>query len=225
MKVYLGGTANGSIWRESLIPHLKIDYYNPIVNGKPNEGDFYYEKNEAYDCNYYLYVVTPVMQTGYTIAEAINHSNRFKEKVIFCLLRNDTQRTEEDNCISHHFSDYEYDTYTRIGEMIKKNGGHFYTSLNDVATFLNVGLTSSFAHKLYSKLGNAKFHYYDEYEIKKAKETSKCCRDYINNEITEIDFIKMLAKNYCIEDICNFYGNCDNDCFACMCKYFNVKEK
>lgn len=30
-KVFLGGTCNGSIWREKLIPLLKIDYFNPVV--------------------------------------------------------------------------------------------------------------------------------------------------------------------------------------------------
>lgn len=32
MKVFLGGTYNGSNWREKLIPNLKIDYFNPIVS-------------------------------------------------------------------------------------------------------------------------------------------------------------------------------------------------
>ena len=31
MKVFLGGTWNGSTWRKKVIPYLEIDYYNPIV--------------------------------------------------------------------------------------------------------------------------------------------------------------------------------------------------
>ena len=30
-KVFLGGTCNGSDWRKKLIPKLKIDYFNPVV--------------------------------------------------------------------------------------------------------------------------------------------------------------------------------------------------
>ena len=30
-KVFLGGTCNGSRWREKIIPMLKIDYFNPVV--------------------------------------------------------------------------------------------------------------------------------------------------------------------------------------------------
>jgi hypothetical protein len=30
-KVFLGGTCNGSTWRDSLVKSLKIDYFNPVV--------------------------------------------------------------------------------------------------------------------------------------------------------------------------------------------------
>ena len=32
MKVFLGGTVNGSNWREYVIPRLNIDYFNPVVS-------------------------------------------------------------------------------------------------------------------------------------------------------------------------------------------------
>ena len=31
MKVFLGGTCNGSNWREELIKELDIDYFNPVI--------------------------------------------------------------------------------------------------------------------------------------------------------------------------------------------------
>ncbi len=30
-KVFLGGTCNGSLWRDALIKKLNIDYFNPVV--------------------------------------------------------------------------------------------------------------------------------------------------------------------------------------------------
>ena len=33
-KVFLGGTCNNSTWRDELIPQLKIDYFNPVVETK-----------------------------------------------------------------------------------------------------------------------------------------------------------------------------------------------
>ena len=32
VKVFLGGTCNNSTWRDTLIPLLKIDYFNPVVD-------------------------------------------------------------------------------------------------------------------------------------------------------------------------------------------------
>ena len=32
MKVFLGGTLNGSRWRDELIPKLHIDYFNPLTD-------------------------------------------------------------------------------------------------------------------------------------------------------------------------------------------------
>ena len=31
MKVFLGGTCNGSRWRNELIPLLECEYFNPVV--------------------------------------------------------------------------------------------------------------------------------------------------------------------------------------------------
>jgi len=31
-RVFLGGTCNNSKWRDVLIPRLKIDYFNPVVD-------------------------------------------------------------------------------------------------------------------------------------------------------------------------------------------------
>ena len=36
-KVFLGGTCNGSTWRDELIPMLNIDYFNPVVENWTSE--------------------------------------------------------------------------------------------------------------------------------------------------------------------------------------------
>ena len=32
MKVFLGGTCAGSKWRDNIIPQLKCEYFNPVVD-------------------------------------------------------------------------------------------------------------------------------------------------------------------------------------------------
>jgi len=36
-EVFLGGTCNGSKWRDILIPRLKISYFNPVVDNWTEE--------------------------------------------------------------------------------------------------------------------------------------------------------------------------------------------
>jgi len=31
-RAFLGGTCNGSLWREELIKMLTVDYFNPVVD-------------------------------------------------------------------------------------------------------------------------------------------------------------------------------------------------
>lgn len=36
LKFFLGGTTNNTNWRDKLIPKLKIDYFNPVVDELKN---------------------------------------------------------------------------------------------------------------------------------------------------------------------------------------------
>ena len=85
MKVFLGGTCNGSNWREKLIPKLKIDYFNPLVSNwdKKAQLNEIKEKNKA---DFLLFVITPLMTGVYSIAEVVDASNKKPEKTILCIL-------------------------------------------------------------------------------------------------------------------------------------------
>ena len=55
-KVFLGGTVNGSTWREQLIPLLdesKISYFNPVVEDW-NEQVQQEEIRQRKECDYVL---------------------------------------------------------------------------------------------------------------------------------------------------------------------------
>ena len=60
MKVFLGGTCNGSKWRDQLIPLLKIDYFNPVVKDWNEEAQAEEERQKA-ESDFCLYVITPKM--------------------------------------------------------------------------------------------------------------------------------------------------------------------
>jgi hypothetical protein len=127
MKVFLGGTCNGSTWRETLIPQLEIEYFNPVVPDWTYEA---YEKElqERETCDFCLYVITPKMTGVYSIAEVIDDSNKRPEKTIFCFIKNDEDK---------EFDAFQMKSLTNTGKMVTGNGGKVLTSLEEVANFLN----------------------------------------------------------------------------------------
>ena len=126
-KVFLGGTCNNSTWRDKLIPLLKIDYFNPVVDDwTPECQDEEIRQREL--CDYCLYTITPKMTGVYSIAEVVDDSNKRPEKTILCVL-------DEDNESS--FSETQIKSLKQVKEMVKNNGANVFDSLEDIASFLN----------------------------------------------------------------------------------------
>lgn len=126
-KVFLGGTCNNSTWRDKLIPLLKIDYFNPVVDDwTPECQDEEIRQRES--CDYCLYTITPKMTGVYSIAEVVDDSNKRPEKTILCVL-------DEDNESS--FSETQIKSLKQVKEMVKNNGANVFDSLEDIASFLN----------------------------------------------------------------------------------------
>ena len=129
-KVFLGGTCNGSQWREILKPKLTIDYYDPVVPHW-NEEAYQRELREREECDYCLYVITPKMVGFYSVAEVIDDSNKRPNKTVFCTIDKDEDAM---------FSKKQVNSLLAIGRMVQMNGGHWLINLDDVALFLNEGI-------------------------------------------------------------------------------------
>ena len=126
-KVFLGGTCNNSTWRDKLIPLLKIDYFNPVVDDwTPECQDEEIRQRES--CDYCLYTITPKMTGVYSIAEVVDDSNKRPEKTILCVLDEDDENS---------FSETQIKSLKQVKEMVKNNGANVFDSLEDIASFLN----------------------------------------------------------------------------------------
>ena len=125
IKVFLGGTCNESTWRDELIPMLKIDYFNPVVDDWTSEC-MIEEIKQREMCDYCLIVITPAMTGVYSIAEVVDDSNKRPEKTIFCILNTDNK-----------FSDSQMRSLNSVSKMVEQNGGYFVSTLNEVAHWLN----------------------------------------------------------------------------------------
>lgn len=127
--VFLGGTCNGSDWRDRLIKMLRVSYFNPVVPDW-NEAACLRELQERETCDFCLYVITPLMTGVYSIAEVVDDSNKRPSKTLFCVLLEDKGAVEE-------FSMAKEKSLEAVKKMVRKNGAHVFETLEDVAKFLN----------------------------------------------------------------------------------------
>jgi len=126
-KVFLGGTCNGSTWRDEIIPLLEIDYFNPVVDDwTPKHQEI--EREERKECDFCLYVITPKMKGVYSIAEAIDDSNKKPGKTIFVLLR------EHEGL---RFDEAQWRSLSAVSNMIRRNGASVAFDLTSTAKIVN----------------------------------------------------------------------------------------
>ena len=126
-KVFLGGTCNDSKWRETIIPLLKINYFNPVVKNWTEEAQKE-ELKQREECSFVLYTITPLMTGVYSIAEVIDDSNKRPHKTIFVTLPKDGDK---------EFTPQQLKSLKAVGDMVTRNGGETFNSLEDAANYLN----------------------------------------------------------------------------------------
>lgn len=143
-KVFLGGTCNGSKWREEIKPLLKINYYDPICCGEWTEEAYKRELYEREISDFVMYVITPKMTGFYSIAEVADDSNKRPEKTLFCYL------TTDEDC---EFTKAQLKSLSATAKLVSNNGGKVFENLAEMARFLNTFMDNSVLNeeeKIYS---------------------------------------------------------------------------
>lgn len=123
-KVFLGGTCAETTWRDELIPKLKIDFFNPVVDDWTPECQAEEERQKTI-CNLQLYVITPEMKGVFSIAEVVDSSNKNPNGTVFCVLDADK------------FEDFQQKSLKAVKDMVKNNGAHVVSTLDEAADVLN----------------------------------------------------------------------------------------
>ena len=148
--VFLGGTCNGSKWRDDLILLLdpgRTTYFNPVVPDW-TEAHQLIERQQREEYDVCLYVITPRMVGVYSIAEAVDDSNKRPEKTVFCFLevddtrgddndkKNDPENNETTN--ERRFDQRQVASLNAVGQMIESNGGVWICGgLKELAIYFN----------------------------------------------------------------------------------------
>jgi hypothetical protein len=113
MKVFLGGTCNGSLWRNAIIPYLNIDFFNPVVEDWTPECQER-EIEERENCDICLYLITPMIAGVYSIAEVVDDSNKRPGKTVFAFIPIDGDK---------QFTECQIKSLKMVGRMVTENGG------------------------------------------------------------------------------------------------------
>jgi len=142
-KVFLGGTCNGSNWRDRIIPQLKVPYFNPVVEDWTMECQAEEERQKKL-CPVHLYVITPLMKGVFSIAEAVDDSNNMPVGTIFVPLEKD-EGTE--------FDKGEWKSIQAVARLIDHNGGLVFYSLGETVEFLN-NMTEYYRYPLFMEQVN-----------------------------------------------------------------------
>lgn len=130
MKVFLGGTVNGSQWRTGVKERLNIDFFDPVVEDW-NDAAYARELTERQLCDYLLYVLTPKMTGYYAIAEVTDDSCKHPDRTLYCFLKEDAGTT---------FTTEQVKELEFLGETVVQNGGRWLKTIDDVVAFLNAAV-------------------------------------------------------------------------------------
>lgn len=88
-RVFLGGTCNGTTWRDEIIPLLPIEYFNPVVKDWTPECIIKEDQEKEIYCDVHLYIITPEMKGIYSIAEIMNSLGLEEKQTLIGFLRSD----------------------------------------------------------------------------------------------------------------------------------------
>ena len=128
-KVFLGGTCNNSQWRDKMEQYLTgdgLNYFNPVVDDWDEDAQAN-ELRERDECDFCLYVITPLMLGVYSVAEAVDDSNKRPEKTVFVMLRSDG---------SEYFGDSQWKSLNAVADLVERNGGAVFESLKAASIFI-----------------------------------------------------------------------------------------
>lgn len=124
--VFLGGTCAGPDYRKVLIPKLKVEYFNPVVeNWTPADAD---KENEAKETAFVnLFVLTPAAVGSYSVAELVEVAITSNRPVLFAFVTLNDQA----------WSEHQQKSNVQIARLLAKHKAIQCEDLDHVATIIN----------------------------------------------------------------------------------------
>ena len=112
---------------------LNVGFFNPVVDDWTPEC-MAEEIRQREECDLCLYVISPKMTGVYSIAEVIDDSNKRPNRTVFVRLRDDGEST---------FTDGQWRSLGAVAQMVERNGGVAFDSLEGAARHINAAAHST----------------------------------------------------------------------------------
>lgn len=87
------------------------------------------DSNEKPNCDFLLYIITSDLDGIRHIIEAVNDSNHWKQKTIFCTLSDQ---------LEDGFTEHQKKSLVATGKMVRVNGGNWFESESDLLNHLEI---------------------------------------------------------------------------------------
>lgn len=124
--VFLGGTIPGEDWRAQLIPLLKVNSFNPVVEDWTEEAAALETKAKE-SARMSVFVITPHSKGMYSVAELTELAVLRPKDTVVCFL----------DSPSLPWTDHQVKSNTQILALVKKHGAVVCNSLKQVADAVN----------------------------------------------------------------------------------------
>lgn len=124
--VFLGGTCAGPDYRKELIPMLRCDYFNPVVDNW-TEADAQRENEAKLAAAINLFVLTPAMIGAYSVAELVEEAMLGKRIVKLLFLEIGDLKWNE----------HQRKSNVQIERLVAKYGVDVHITLDSVALSVN----------------------------------------------------------------------------------------
>ncbi len=116
MKFFIGNSEKDRNWQPVFAEHMASYSFEELTG-----------PDAKAQCDFILYIIDPGMQGISTIIQAVNDSNLHAAKTLFCTLI---------DAANGEFSAHQKKSLNATGKMIVRNGGQWFTSLDDLVAFV-----------------------------------------------------------------------------------------
>lgn len=126
MKIYLHNSLRKTGLDELLQQQIKAEVSLPLDEKGTESPERYVELKK--ECDLYLYVMSPAIESFDVVVDAIDDSNKHPAKTMFYYYPSDKDKA---------YTPHQVKSLDAVGKMVRMNGGKWFESENEMLQYIN----------------------------------------------------------------------------------------